>query len=85
MTKPLYKRYKNRDHIGYALTGLYSAMLVFEPDHIDKYDCDYITAWDSGKGLHGFTRNKVHYTTTGRPYLNKGGRRWYFDQIMRVQ
>ena len=47
--------------------------------------CDEcIAAWHNGSEYSGAHRHAVHYSTAGRPYIKKGGRRWYLDEFMRA-
>ena len=43
-----------------------------------------ICAWHYGDGYESIRRHQVFYTYTGRAYIRKAGRRFYFDQIMRT-
>ena len=43
-----------------------------------------VAAFNWGEGYKEIRRHKIHYTHTGRAYIRKRGRRYYFDQIMRV-
>ena len=82
---PLYKRYETAAPVGAVALSNCFGLLVFEPQDEDRADTEFITAWSGSEGQRwGFHRNRVHYTTSGRPYLIKGGQRYYFDEIMRV-
>ena len=82
---PLYKRYETAAPVGAVALSNCFGVLVFEPQDEDRADTEFITAWSGSEGQRwGFHRNRVHYTTSGRPYLIKGGQRYYFDEIMRV-
>ena len=82
---PLYKRYETAAPVGAVALSNCFGLLVFEPQDEDRADTEFITAWSSSEGQRwGFHRNRVHYTTSGRPYLIKGGQRYYFDEIMRA-
>ena len=82
---PLYKRYETAAPVGAVALSNCFGLLVFEPQDEDRADTDYITAWSGSEGQRwGFHRNRVHYTTSGRPYLIKGGQRYYFNEIMRA-
>ena len=43
-----------------------------------------VAAFNWGNGYEEVRRHKIFYTYTGRAYIRKRGRRYYFDQIMRV-
>ena len=47
-------------------------------------DESVIAAWHYGEGYEGIRRHQVYYTYTGRAYIRKAGRRFYLDQIMRL-
>lgn len=82
---PLYKRYETAAPVGAVALSNCFGLLVFEPQDEDRADTEFITAWSGSEGQRwGFHRNRVHYTTSGRPYLIKGGQRYYFDEIMRA-
>ena len=82
---PLYKRYETAAPVGAVALSNCFGLLVFEPQDEDRADTEFITAWSGSEGQRwGFHRNRVHYTTSGRPYLIKGGQRYYFDEIMRT-
>jgi hypothetical protein len=44
-----------------------------------------VCAWHCGDGYESIRRHQIFYTYTGRAYIRKAGRRYYFDQIMRSQ
>lgn len=37
-----------------------------------------------GEGYYHAHKHKIHYSEGGRPFIRKGGVRYYFDEIMRV-
>lgn len=82
--KPLYIRYKDIKPCGVCSYNAFFGLMVFEPLQEDKYSCDFITAWHNGEHGYNYSRNKVHYTSSGRPFLRKGSLRIYFDEIMRT-
>ena len=43
-----------------------------------------VCAWHYGDGYESIRRHQIFYTYTGRAYIRKAGRRYYFDQIMRT-
>ena len=43
-----------------------------------------IACFNNGCGRSDIRRHKIYYTTGGRAYIRKAGRRFYFDEIMRV-
>ena len=42
-----------------------------------------VCAWHYGDGYESIRRHQIFYTYTGRAYIRKRGRRYYFDQIMK--
>lgn len=43
-----------------------------------------VAAFNFGEGYKQIRRHNIYYTYTGRAYIRKNGRRYYFDQIMRA-
>lgn len=43
-----------------------------------------IAAFNWGEGYKQIRRHAIFCTYTGRAYIRKGGRRYYFDQIIRT-
>ena len=43
-----------------------------------------VCAWHYGNGYESIRRHQIFYTYTGRAYIRKAGRRYYFDQIIRT-
>ena len=43
-----------------------------------------VCAWHYGNEYENIRRHQIFYTFTGRAYIRKAGRRYYFDQIMRT-
>jgi hypothetical protein len=41
-------------------------------------------AYNFGDGYKQIRRHTIFYTYTGRAYIRKGGRRYYFDQIIKI-
>lgn len=83
--KALCKRYANAVPVGVVgITNCYG-LLVFEPLTEDLADAELVTAWSGSDGQRwNYRRHIVRYTTSGRPYINKGRNRYYLDEIMRV-
>lgn len=83
--KALYKRYETVTPIGVVGVTNCFGLLVFEPLPEDRADAELVTAWSGSEGKRwNYRRHIVRYTTSGRPYINKGGSRYYLDEIMRV-
>ena len=45
---------------------------------------EVIAAWGHENGYSGAARHCINYSAAGRPYINKGRCRWYFDEAMRA-
>ena len=43
-----------------------------------------VCAWSYEEKYEAIRRHQIFYTYTGRAYIRKAGRRYYFDQIMRI-
>ena len=77
---PLYKQYENADPVGVYVLSNYGGLAVLDiPD-----DETAVCAWSFGEGYQKIRRHRINYTYTGRAYIRKGGRRYYFDQIIRT-
>lgn len=78
---PLYKQYENAAPVGvYTICNLGGlAILNISPDGESA-----VCAWHFGEKYENVRRHKINYTFTGRAYIRKGGRRYYFDQIIRM-
>ena len=82
--QPMYKRYEGVTPIGVqAITNCFGIAL-FEPDAIDKYDCEIVAAWQNEEGYSGFRKHMIHYTALGRGFIRKGGMRIYLDEVVKV-
>lgn len=77
--KPLYKQYETAEPVGiYPLCNFGGlAILAVEDEKA-------VAAFNFGEGYNQIRRHTIFYTYTGRAYIRKGGRRYYFDQIMRA-
>lgn len=80
MNKPLYKQYEAARPVGvYAMCNFGGLAIL---DIIDEETA--VCAWDFGTGYQKIRRHRIYTTYTGRAYVRKGGSRFYFDQIMRM-
>ncbi len=78
--KPLYKQYENAAPIGlYTLCNFGGLAILY----IDESAETATAAFHWGEKYESIRRHQIHYTYTGRAYIRKGGRRYYFDQIIR--
>ena len=75
----LKNHYKEAAPIGLYTLCNYGGLAI-----LDMSDDVAIAAFNWGEGYEEIRRHKIHYTYTGRAYIRKRGRRYYFDQIMRV-
>lgn len=82
MKKAMYKRYSNIMPIGSVQLSNTFGILFYEPDELDKYDCDYVCSWHNGENEWGFHKHKVYYTNSGREYIRKGSLRVYLDEVI---
>ena len=77
--QPLYKHVNNTRPVGVlGITNCFG-IAVFD---IDGDEC--ISAFHTGEGYYNARRHMIHYSTSGRPFIRKGGTRWYLDQFTRV-
>lgn len=54
-------------------------------DLVDKNgELAVVACFDFGNGRQQTRRHVIRYTLTGRAYIRKNGRRYYFEDIMRV-
>jgi hypothetical protein len=83
----MHKRYENITPIGSMAFCNTFGVLIYEPDEIDKYkdNCELIAAWANvaSGDVYGFHKHKIHYSTSGRPFIRKGSLRIYLDEVMR--
>ena len=79
MNKPLYKQYEDAAPVGVYPMSNFGGLAV-----LALLNDTAICAWDFGNGYQKIRRHPIYYTYTGRAYINKDGRRYYFDQIMRT-
>ena len=75
----LKERFKNADPIGiYTLCNL-GGLAILDID-----DEKATAAYNFGEGYKQIRRHTIYYTFTGRAYIRKNGRRYYFDQIIKT-
>lgn len=75
----LKERYKSADPVGGYTLCNYGGLAILELD-----DEKAIAAYNFGNGYEQIRRHNIYYTFTGRAYIRKSGRRYYFDQIART-
>ena len=73
-------QYKNAMPIGvYTLCNFGGlALLALEAETA-------VAAFNWGSGYEDIRRHKIFYSHSGRAYIRKRGRRYYFDEIVRLQ
>lgn len=73
--------YKNAAPVGvYAICNFGGLAVLDISDDEESAVC----AWSYGDGYQNIRRHKIQHTYTGRAYIRKNGRRYYFDQIIRT-
>ena len=77
----LKERYKNAAPVGVYTLCNFGGLAVLD---ISNDGESAVCAWAFGEGFESVRRHRIYTTYTGRNYINKGGRRYYFDQIMRA-
>lgn len=78
---PLYKQYENAAPVGVYPICNFGGLAILDLNNAG----DVATAaWHFGEKYENIRRHKINYTFTGRAYIRKGGRRYYFDQIIRT-
>ena len=55
------------------------AIISIDPSGDTCYSC-----FDYGDGPINTRRTQIHYSSSGRAYIRRYNRRYYFDQIMRT-
>lgn len=78
---PLYKQYQNAAPVGVYTICNFGGLAILD---ISGDGGTAVCAWSYGDGYKNIRRHKIQYTYTGRAYIRKNGRRYYFDQIMRT-
>ena len=75
----LKEKYKNADPVGVYVMNNFGGLVILDMDSEQA-----TAAYHFGEKYENIRRHKIHYTYTGRAYIRKSGRRYYFDQIMRM-
>ena len=75
--KPLYEIVNNETPAGVIAFSAFFGLAVFR---IQGDEC--IAAWTHENGFSGAHRHCIHYSPSGRPFIRKGGGRYYFDEII---
>lgn len=77
---PLYKQYESAAPVGVYSLNNFGGLAVLDIQDDETAVC----AWSFGDGYKSVRRHRINYTYTGRAYVRKDGRRYYFDQIIRI-
>lgn len=80
MNQPLYKQYATSKPIGVYPVSNWGGLEIL--DILDGGDTA-VAAWNFGT-RQKIKRYHIKYTNNGRAYIRKEGRRFYVDQILRV-
>ena len=72
--------YKEASPVGVYIMNNFGGLAILDI----LSDESVIAAWHYGEGYEGIRRHQVYYTYTGRAYIRKAGRRFYLDQVMRL-
>jgi hypothetical protein len=75
----LKERFKNADPIGIYTLCNFGGLAILDMD-----DEKATAAFNFGDGYTQIRRHTIYYTFTGRAYIRKNGRRYYFDQIIKT-
>ena len=75
----LKERYKNADPVGVYVVNNFGGLAILDIDGEKA-----TAAYNFGDGYKQIRRHNIYYTFTGRAYIRKNGRRYYFDQIMKT-
>lgn len=79
----LYKMYAERKPIGVFPLSNWGGLAILA--YCDKDgDLGAVACFDFGESRQQIRRHKIYTTPAGRLYIRKQGRRYYFDEIMRV-
>lgn len=76
----LKEQYKNADPVGMYTLCNFGGLAILDIDGEKA-----TAAYNFGDGYTQIRRHNIYYTYTGRAYIRKGGRRYYFDQIIRTE
>lgn len=76
----LKERFKNAAPVGVYTINNFGGLAILEIDGEKA-----TAAYHFGEGYKQIRRHNIYYTFTGRAYIRKNGRRYYFDQIIRTE
>lgn len=75
----LKERYKNAAPMGVHTLNNFGGLAILDIDGEKA-----TAAYNFGDGYKQIRRHNIYYTFTGRAYIRKSGRRYYFDQILKL-
>lgn len=75
----LKERYKNADPVGVYTLNNFGGLAILDIDGEKA-----TAAYHFGDEYKQIRRHTIYYTYTGRAYIRKNGRRYYFDQIIKI-
>lgn len=75
----LKERYKNAAPVGVHTLNNFGGLAILDIDGEKA-----TAAYNFGDGYKQIRRHTIFYTYTGRAYIRKSGRRYYFDQILKI-
>lgn len=75
----LKERYKNAAPVGVHTLNNFGGLAILDIDEEKA-----TAAYNFGDGYKQIRRHNIYYTFTGRAYIRKSGRRFYFDQIIKI-
>lgn len=75
----LKERYKNAAPVGVHTLNNFGGLAILDIDGETA-----TAAYHFGEGYKQIRRHNIYYTFTGRAYIRKSGRRYYFDQIIKT-
>lgn len=75
----LKERYKNAAPVGVHTMNNFGGLAILDIDGEKA-----TAAYNFGSGYKQIRRHTIFYTYTGRAYIRKQGRRYYFDQIIKT-
>lgn len=78
---PLYKKYAETKTVGYYCMSNWGGLEILDYEYCGEYA---VACFNFGGVRQQIRRHKVQVSDSGRLYIRKQGRRYYFDQILRA-